>query len=175
MPTSREPVSATEAAVNYLRYRLRTEMEVRRRLAEKDYAPNEIEEAVAAVKSYGYVDDARYCREYFRAAADRGKSRRRIEAELGTKGVARETVENAIDDLLEQDEEPLLSERERACQVAGKMLRQQREDGKAVDRKFCARVCRRLAGLGYSADIIYGIVDRIETTEKQELEDEQSI
>ena len=61
------------------------------------------------------------------------------------------------------------------CLLYTSMLRQQRESGKAVDRKFCARVGRRLAGLGYSADMIYGIVERIENTEKQELEDEQSI
>lgn len=66
------------------------------RMGKTAYTEDEIEAAVAYVKSYRYVDDGRYAEQYIACMRDR-KSRRQIEQELYQKGVSRELVEAAFE------------------------------------------------------------------------------
>ena len=45
--------------------RMRTEQEIRQFLRKAEYSVDETEAAIAELKSYGYLHDERYCREYF--------------------------------------------------------------------------------------------------------------
>lgn len=163
-------ISAFDRAARYLSVQARCEAEVRRYLKGKDYGEAEIEEAVKKLQEYDYLDDDAYCQSYYRQAVLRHKGRRRIESELVNKGVARSVIQAAIDAVIEEEgeDEPILfDERERAMEVGRKMARQQALDGKALDEKFLARIGRRLASLGYSADTVYYVVGALRGTKER--------
>lgn len=151
---------AFELGLKYLSLGMKTEGQVRQYLKKKECAEQDIEEAIESLKDYRYLDDNSYCKAYFRMAAGKGKGRRRIEQELGQKGVKREIIMQAFDEL-DDSEEMVVNEKDRAVQVGEKMLRQHLENGKEVDQKFLAKVGRRLAGLGYSADTVYFVLGKL--------------
>lgn len=74
----------------------RTEAKLREKL-EASYSTEAVEEAVAYVKSYGYLDDERYVRAYIESKS-RVKSRKQIEQELlYKKGVSKEAIEKGFE------------------------------------------------------------------------------
>ncbi len=91
-----------ECALALLEFRDRTERELRQKLKEREYGPEEIEETVLFLKEYRYLDDEAYAGRYIRSCASR-KSRRQIRADLERKGVSREVIdlsfqEEAVDE-----------------------------------------------------------------------------
>ena len=167
--------SASEAAMRKLAARMRTEQEIRDFLRRAEYNAEETEAAVKELKSYGYLNDERYCGEYFRYAKARGKADRRIVQELVQKGIDAETARNVMEDLRDEaaaagDERP--DDRAAALMIGRKMLRGQREDGKKADDKFLARVGRRLAGLGYDSRVIYDVLGKLRQDERDREESE---
>ena len=70
-----------------------TEKELRQKLmtGKTEYTEEQIDAAIAYVKSFHYVDDGRYACKYIEAMQSR-KSRKQIEQELYQKGVAKELV-----------------------------------------------------------------------------------
>lgn len=77
------------------------------RMGKISYTEEEIEGALAYVKSYHYVDDERYARQYIECMSAR-KSRRQIAQELYQKGVGKELVEAAFEEAGELREEELI-------------------------------------------------------------------
>lgn len=162
-------MSAAEAAMRKLSARMRTEWEIRDFLRRAEYPAEEIEAAIAEMKSYGYLHDERYCREYFRYAKARGKADARIVRELTQKGIPSETARNVIEDLraeAAEDDGRTMDDRAAALAVGRKMLRDQWDDGKTADDRFLARVGRRLAGLGYDSSTIYDILGKLRQDER---------
>ena len=187
--------SAVDAAASRLSSRMRTESEVRRYLQQQEYSQEEIQEAVMVLKDYGYLNDARYCGEYYRYAKTKGKADRRILQELMQKGVSAETAKNAIARLREEEEQVLTEramaeglnagqqdagayrqeefqhtksdDRTVAGQVALKMAKAQITSGRPLDEKFLAKVGRRLAGLGYESSMVYEVLGKLRQVEKR--------
>ena len=87
---------ALEAAYRYLGRRDRTVAEVRRHLEGKGAEPAEADAAIEELRTQGYLDDARYARQF---AEDRrtvdGWGAERIEARLLAAGIARELAVEA--------------------------------------------------------------------------------
>lgn len=159
-PAAKKPVSIEEAALRHLANRSRTAAELRRHLAGKGYDDEAVKELLVRFADYGYVDDARYCREYFRYSLGKGKGKRRIFAELREKGVDALLIERAYEDYCEEEGEP--DERQRAKDEAAKVLRSAGvEPGEAVPEKLLARAARRLASKGYSSDVIYSVIGEL--------------
>lgn len=77
------------------------------RLGSTEYPEDVIEEALSYVKSFHYVDDARYASKYIECMRER-KSRRRIEQELYQRGVDRELVSAAFEEAEEINEEEMI-------------------------------------------------------------------
>ena len=77
------------------------------RLGKTQYPPEIIDEAIAYVKGYRYVDDARYARQYVECMKVK-KSRRQIEQELYLRGVERSLVEAAFEESESVPEEELI-------------------------------------------------------------------
>lgn len=152
-----------EAALRKLSFRARTEKEIRDFLAEKEFAGEEIEDTVAFLKEYDYLNDERYCRQYYIYGRSKGKALFRIIRELEQKGIPSSVSKNAIDDM-ENDaeyESQLVDDREAALKVGLKMAQAQKSDNKPVDEKFLARVGRRLMSLGYSSGTCYFVIGKI--------------
>ena len=150
--------SAYDAACGKLAYRMRTEKEIRDFLEKAGYATDEIAEAVADLKSFGYIDDARFCEEYFRYAKQKAKADARIIRELSQKGIASEFARNAIEDVRADAEAEFDDDATSARRTAVQMLRNLTEDGKKADEKFFAKVGRRLFQLGFDSSVIYGVI-----------------
>lgn len=80
----------------------RTEANLREKL-EASYCAEAAEAAVAYVKSYGYLDDERFVKNYIESKS-RTKSRRQIEQELiFHKGVSREAVQKGFENAQMED------------------------------------------------------------------------
>lgn len=74
----------------------RTEANLREKL-EASYCEEAVEEAIAYVKSFGYLDDDRYVKTYIESKS-RTKSRKQIEQELiFNKGVSKEAVQRGFE------------------------------------------------------------------------------
>lgn len=93
---SREAVikKAKRKAMRLLEQMDRTEWNLRQKLTQNGFPQEAVDEAVDYVKSYGYVDDGRYARNYL-AYRLQMKSRQKLFQELYQKGVAKEVVEEA--------------------------------------------------------------------------------
>lgn len=85
----------------------RTEQELRDKL-NRNYEPEVVEEAIAYVKKYHYIDDKRYAVNYLDSRG-RIKSRRQVEQELlYKKGISKEVLEEAWKESEPQDERELI-------------------------------------------------------------------
>ncbi len=85
-----------------------TEKELRDKLksGKTIYTEEEIDVAIAYVKSFRYVDDANYAQKYIASMSER-KSRKQIEMELYRKGVEKDLIEIAFeeaDDIPEEEQ-----------------------------------------------------------------------
>ena len=86
---------AKKRAMHLLERMDRTEQELRKKLMEGEYPEDLVEEAIAYVKRFRYVDDARYADCYVRLRGA-SKSRGKLLAELQSKGVDREVASQVL-------------------------------------------------------------------------------
>lgn len=92
---SSESASAFECATAFVSYRERTAREIRRKLAEKGYAPETIDETMTKLAEYGLADDGKFCRDY--VAAYGGKlGRNMIRKKLMGLGADRDAIDEAL-------------------------------------------------------------------------------
>lgn len=82
----------------------RTESALREKLKLGLYPEDIIEEAVRYVKSFGYIDDARYALHFVESRKDT-RSRKEIYAQLMRKGVSQEEIEQAFEAGFSRDAE----------------------------------------------------------------------
>lgn len=82
----------------------RTESGLREKLTLGLYPAEAIEGAVGYVKSFGYIDDLRYAKQYVNSRKQ-SKSRREIYALLCGKGISKEKIEAAFEECYETDGE----------------------------------------------------------------------
>lgn len=82
----------------------RTEAQLRDKLRQGYYPEAIIEDAIAYVKKFHYVDDLRYACNYVRAGS-KTKSRRLLALELAGKGISRELAQQALQEEYDTEEE----------------------------------------------------------------------
>ena len=82
----------------------RTESQLREKLRASEYPQECIEEAIAYVYKYHYLDDLRYARNYTNYSKDR-LSRQQIKQKLMSKGVSKEYIDIALDEEYSGDEQ----------------------------------------------------------------------
>jgi len=125
----------------------RTETELRDRLLKKEFSPEEADDAIAYVKSYGYLDDARYALHYV-SYQKQFKSMRRIQFELRNKGIREDLVEAALEDAASSGEKELIL----------KIIRKRIPDPEKAGRKDVEKCKAYLYRQGFRmTDIIDGI------------------
>ena len=92
-------IKAREAALNYINYKMRTEKEVRQKLA-SDYTEETVERVLEQFKEFGIVDDIKYAKLYINDCINlKGRGRQRILAELAVRGISRDIAEPFFEDL----------------------------------------------------------------------------
>ena len=97
---------ARERALSLLKVRDRTEWEMRQKLAGGFYPAAAVEETIAFLKEYGYLDDGRYARNYVEICGKR-KSRAELIQGLRRKGIDRHMAEELCRECEPDTEEAL--------------------------------------------------------------------
>ncbi|MBR5510129.1 MAG: regulatory protein RecX [Lachnospiraceae bacterium] len=86
----------------------RTEAQLREKLLAVEFEQEIVEQAIVYVKSFGYLDDERYVRNYIEYRSHQ-KSRRQLEQELQfRKGVSSELIQKVYEELEPTDEKELI-------------------------------------------------------------------
>ena len=83
-------------ALHILEKREYTKKQLTDKLKQNEYPDIVIEDAIDYVESYNYINDERYAMQYFRCGCKK-KSVRRLQLELGKKGIDKDTVQNAYE------------------------------------------------------------------------------
>lgn len=150
MKAMRERRTARECALGLVECCDRTEKEIRQKLKDREYVPDEIDEAVVFLKEYHYVDDAEYARRYIHICSSK-KSMRQIRAALERKGVDRNLIAEGL------EEEPVDEE----AQVRRLLLKKGYQPGQRMEadcyRKLTGALCRK----GFSYDTIRRVTDQM--------------
>jgi regulatory protein len=153
----REPAIAAEEdalrvydrAVMMLAARGRAARDLERQLVRKGEPADLARKAVERLTAQGFLDDAAFARQFVRSkSSGAGLAKRRLEQELGRRGVDRAVIGEAIDDVFTEEEvdesvaaEALARKRARGLATA---------DGPSRRRRLYGFLARR----GYSPDVI---------------------
>ena len=157
----REPVGEAglmEYAVRMLAGRMRSERDLRRLMKGRALEGAEGEKAMDAVvvrlKEMRYLSDTQFAADYTRMRKENEKfGRRRVQQDLAAKGVAKETVGDAIGAAYDGVDEVVLARQ----YVARKRMKQPSGD-KAQKEKETKRVMGRLLRAGFSAGSIFKVL-----------------
>lgn len=141
------PLRAKKRAMNLLQKREYTAAALREKLRDGEYPEECIEEAIAYVESYGYVDDRRYARDFISYNLDR-KSRMRIEQDLLRKGIGKDTVSAVFEELEEE------GTRQDEASMIRSLLEKKKYDVKTADGQEKQRMYAFLYRKGFHVDAI---------------------
>ncbi|MCH8026093.1 MAG: RecX family transcriptional regulator [Chloroflexi bacterium] len=140
---------ALEAGLRLLSYRLRSEEELRRRLTGKKFKRNAIDSALARLRELGYLDDEAFARYWAETRqAQRPRSRRLLASELRSRGIDKETAEQATADVSDVDAAYLAA--------SGKLRALRGQQYQA----FRERLGRFLTSRGFGYDIARQVIER---------------
>lgn len=150
-------------AMRLLEHMDRTEKGLTDRLKQAGFSGEAVQDAMDYVKSYGYINDARYAQHYisYRLGI---KSKQRILQELSQKGIDRETAQRAWDEI-----EELENPDERA--VLRNTVVKKYVSGTELDEREMRRLYGYLARRGFRSGDIFAVLEEMQITckyEKQE-------
>ncbi len=100
---------AIKRAMHLLERQDRTERQLYDKLKENGYPEACIESAISYVKRYHYIDDFRYASAYIRYRQEK-KSRQKLKLELQAKGIARDVIEEALEEEYVSDDQKKIME-----------------------------------------------------------------
>tara|TARA_Y100001960_G_scaffold165102_1_gene173362 strand:- start:990 stop:1505 length:516 start_codon:yes stop_codon:yes gene_type:complete len=148
MPDPEALKKAKNQALKYISYRDRSKWEVTQYLEKKKYSRPVIQQTLEYLESHDYVDDQRFALQWGQFNINKKKfGKNRLYLELLNKGIDRETLENIVDTLYENNPE---------IQLAEECAKKKWETLKGVEvEKKKRRLFQYLKRRGFSADIIY--------------------
>ncbi len=141
------PKRAKLRAMNLLQKKDYTEKQLRDKLLEGMYPVEIIDDAVSYVKSFRYIDDDRYARDYITYQME-NRSRSRITQDLLGKGLSKEVIMGAIQELYAEDEGEVEINQIRA------LLAKKHYDTENCDYKEKQKMMAFLLRKGYSMSLI---------------------
>ncbi len=141
------PKRAKKRVLNLLESRDYTSGQLREKLRQGDYPQACIDEAIDYVESYGYVDDLRYAKDFITYHLEH-KSRTRIGQDLMRKGIGRDIIEAAFEEL----EQSGTGQDETAMIV--KLLEKKKYDVRTASKQDKQRMYGFLYRKGFHTDAI---------------------
>ena len=141
---------AKKRAMHLLERMDRTEAELRKKLLESEYPEDLAEDAIAYVKSFHYVDDARYADCYVRLRGE-GKSRGKLLAELQQKGVDRELASQVLSEYEDERDE---------AQMIRELMEKRHYDPQTASLQEQRRMYGYLMRRGFQSTDIYKAIGR---------------
>ena len=100
---------AAKRAMHLLQMQGRTEYQLREKLLQSGYPKEAMEDAVSYVKSFRYLDDEGYARNFIRCYQEK-RSRLRIQNDLVKRGVPKALVERCMEEEFSSDESAKIRE-----------------------------------------------------------------
>ena len=82
----------------------RTEEQLRQKLKQRDYPDDIVEQAIAYVKSFGYINDEMYAKRFVENRKG-SKSRQELRAALYQRGIATEYIDMAFEEVYSREDE----------------------------------------------------------------------
>ena len=159
-----------DRAVAMLAARGRAARDLERTLVRKGESPELARKAVERLTAQGFVDDAAFARSFVRAkSGNAGLAKRRLEQELGRRGVERAVVSDAIDEVFAEEEVDEASSAEALARKRNKSLGG--ADAQSRRRRLYAFLARR----GYSPDVIATAVSKVIRGDPADLESGESL
>lgn len=135
---------AKKRAMHLLERMDRTESQLSEKLRQNGYPDICIEEAIAYVKSYHYIDDTRYAENYVRFHQQK-KSRQRLKMDLYAKGIDKAIIEDVLEKTFSSDEQEKIR----------RLLKKRHFDYGRSDRKEQQKTYQFLMRRGFrSSDIL---------------------
>lgn len=138
---------AVKRAMHLLEKMDRTQEQLQKKLSESGYPQELVEEAIAYVKSYHYIDDERYAKTYVRLNQEK-KSAGRMKMDLLAKGVAQEVVARALEEENETEPETLIK----------KLMEKKKFDPASAAPKETAKMYQFLLRRGFSGTEIMHVL-----------------
>ncbi|MGE5219788.1 MAG: regulatory protein RecX [Chloroflexota bacterium] len=139
-----------QAALRYLGYRSRSEVEVRQYLRRRGCQPATADRVIDKLRSFHYLDDDAFARSWALARAQgRGYGPRRIDQELRKKGLSQALIRSALKETFDQVDEAASAKRFLAKRFKGENLREPRTQQRAA-----AYLQRR----GYDSKVIFDLL-----------------
>lgn len=126
----------------------RTEAQLRMKLKQGFYPEDIIEDAIAYVKSFHYLDDARYADNYVRCQRNI-KSRGKMRIDLMRKGVPKELIEQSIEECGQENEQELIL----------KWVEKRHYSKETADMKEKQRMYQFLMRKGFQSEDILHVLD----------------
>ena len=145
---------ARAAALRLLKFRPRSESELRERLAQKGFDETVVQTVLEDLRRKGFIGDARFAR-YFagQQSASKPVGRRFLMSRLKAKGVQPELAEAAVETAMEGRDELTLA-RAAASKRAGALAGLPRQ---AAERRLFGYLSRR----GFSSDVVWKVVKEV--------------
>ena len=126
----------------------RTESQLRQKLKQDHYTDEMIERAIAYVKSFGYINDADYARNFVESRKDR-KSKKELYAQMIQKGLDKDVIEQAFLECYEKED---------ARDAIAELLRKKKYDPETADWKDTQKILGFLTRKGFGYDDIRQVI-----------------
>lgn len=141
--------------MNLLKSRDYTTEQIRQKLKEGYYPQETIDDAIAYVTSFHYLDDERYARDYIVYHIN-NRSRKRIEMDLVRKGIEKQLIERILQEIVDEDEE------DKEEDIIREFLRKKRYESEQADESQKRKVIGSLYRKGFSLDKIYKVLNKFD-------------
>lgn len=155
MARSRDLSSGRNYVLRLIKFRIRSEKELRDKLKAKQYDGPTTEELIAYFKRLGYVNDREFARSWISYRLSKPLALRAIEAELRQKGIGREIIDELI-----SEKKSTLNEFEIARELAKarlEKLKMRKGQADKTKQKLYYYLSRR----GFSSDIVSEVINQI--------------
>jgi regulatory protein len=144
---------AMHSALYYLKFRSRSQLEIRQQLRRKGFAPGIIDLVAAELSDKGYIQDEQFAIQWVQyRMVEQSKGRRWVIQELKEKGIGEPLISQALDRIDQQ------TEYDKALKIAAKRWGRYRgEPWPDVQRKVGQYLLRQ----GYIGETVYSVLNEV--------------
>lgn len=149
-----DPTALLDYAVKALGSRMKSERDLRRRLAERAEEPAHVDAVIAKLKALNYLSDERFAADFTRLRRDNEKhGQRRVQQGLMQKGIPQPIAQKALIEGYEDIDEVALAR----DYIARKRLKRPEGD-REEKQKQTAKIMRRLLTAGFTSKTIWKVL-----------------
>jgi len=149
----RSSQKARDYAFLLLKYRPRSELEVRQRLKKKNFDTRITEETISFLKERDFINDDSFARNWIESRIKRPLGIRRLKAELIIKGIDKTIIDNRINEIKENyPEEEIVSRI-----VRERLIKSKGSDPQKARKRIYAYLLRR----GFSSETVINVISQL--------------